>query len=453
MRSKTARVLFSALLVATLGVAPAPTVGAIPPVDPSSGPAGGGARVSGLIPPVFTTVAAADDAGYGLDENGKVWAWGHNNYGQLGNGTLTDSVWPVQMQAETGALPVLTAIAAGAHTGYALDKDGGLWTWGYNYYGQLGDGTNTDSSWPRRVTQAVSGELPAFTAIAVGAFSGYALDENGGLWTWGYNSYGQLGNNTATPSSMPSRVTQAVSGELPPLTAIAAGAQTGYALADDGGIWAWGYNGLGQLGNDSNVTSARQPVRIWTFQGGTPPVFTAIAAGHYTGYGLDQDGRVWAWGWNNNGQLGNGTTTNSTRRPGQVQPTSGTLPKFTAITAGDYTGYALDETGSIWAWGGNGSGQLGDGTNRNSSTPVQVRLAFGELPVLTQVAAGGGTAYALDKDGGIWAWGANLYGQLGNGETRDASTPVPLVAAVTNVMFGTRQGTNLNTNGSTWSIT
>ncbi|MCL2787625.1 MAG: Ig-like domain-containing protein [Micrococcales bacterium] len=428
---------------------------------PGAGPAAGGTTVNGMTPPEFTSIAARASSGCALDVDGNVWAWGYNSDGQLGNGTSgtgTNSSWPVRVQAAPGeTVPPFAAIAEGAGTGYALDETGNVWAWGDNYYGQLGNGTGggygSHSSRPVQVQAAPGETVPPFTAIAAGADTGYALDETGNVWAWGRGNYGALGNGTTTNSSRPVRVQAAPGETVPPFTAIAAGADTGYALDVDGNVWAWGDNLWGQLGNGANMDSTR-PVQVQAAAGALP-TFTAIAAGQQTGYGLDVDGDVWAWGYNSGGQLGNGTTVRYSTRPVRVQANSGILPVFTSIGAGYATGYALDEYSNVWAWGAGSYGQLGNGTQVNSAWPVRVQAAPGEtLPVFTAIAAGLYTGYALSETGGVWAWGGNQSGQLGNGTTIVGSLwPLQMQATVGSVTFGGVAGTGLSQGGGGWSVT
>ncbi|MCL2787921.1 MAG: Ig-like domain-containing protein [Micrococcales bacterium] len=357
------------------------------------------------------------------------------NHGGTGS-VLTPEAGPAAGGTTVNGMlpPGFTAIAAGGGTGYALDESGDVWAWGYNGYGQLGNGTSGTTTYSTRPVQvqAAPGEtLPLFTAIAAGDYTGYALDQDGHVWACGNNNWGQLGNGTSgttTYSTRPVQV-QAATGQLPVFTTIAAGGGTGYALDVDGNVWAWGNNDRGQLGNGNSGLPANssRPVRVQAAPGETLPVFTAIAAGQVTGYALDENGNVWAWGYNNYGQLGNGTTTSSTR-PVRVQAATGTLPAFTTIAAGWVTIYALDEDGNVWAWGDNRDGQLGNGTTTSSSRPVLVQAATGKLPVFTTIAARYDTAYSLDENGNVWAWGHNEVGQLGNGTQVNSAWPIRVQA-------------------------
>src|SRR5664280_667448 len=188
---------------------------------------------------------------------------------------------------------------------------------------------------------------------------------------------------------------------------------TGYFLAGgDGTVWAWGYNGSGELGNGT-PTDSSTPVQVAGLTG-----VTAIAGGDDAGYALRGDGTVWAWGNNYSGDLGNGTTTNSST-PVQVAELTG----VTAIAAGG-TAYALRGDGTVWAWGYNYEGDLENGI---SSTPVQVAGLTG----VTAIAGGAHAGYALRADGTVWAWGSNYYGALGNGTTTASSSTPVQVAGLT----------------------
>ncbi|SNQ50495.1 RCC1 domain-containing protein, alpha-tubulin suppressor [Frankia canadensis] len=329
--------------------------------------------------------------------SGTEWSWGYNGLGALGNGTTTNSAVPVRVSGLTG-LDRVVGVAAGRYSGYAVRADGTPWSWGYNAYGQLGDGTTMNRTLPVRISG-----LTQVSALAGGSVNGYALRQNGTVWAWGYNTYGQLGNGTTTTSS---RVPVQVGG-LDRIIAIASGGQTGYALRGDGTVWAWGYNDEGQLG-DGTTTDSSVPVQVAGLSG-----IRAIAGGQENGYALGWDGMVRAWGENDHGQLGNDTTTASSTPvvvPGLTQVTA-----IAASSEGN-TGYALRRDATLWAWGLGNTGQLGNGDDESSLVPVQVNGGTGLVGV-TAISAGSFSGYALRWDGTAWAWGSNYYGQLGNGTT------------------------------------
>ena len=307
-----------------------------------------------------------------------------------------------------------SSVAATLHTVY-LESDGTVWTWGNNSNGQLGNGTNgpgTDSSVPVQVPG-----LSGMTAIAAGTNFTVALKNDGTVWTCGYNGYGQLGNGTngpGTDSNIPVQVSE-TSG-LSNVIAIAAGYDHTIALMNSsGGIaWAWGHNLNGQLGNGTQ-TDSNIPVQA----GGLNNIL-AIAAGNAFTVALQNvglDSQVWAWGSNNNGQLGNGNI-NDSWSPVNVSGLSST--GAISVAAGYDHAVAMKTDGTVWAWGGNSNGQLGNGTTDGSVTPVQVS----EMSGVAAVAAGEKDTVTLRIDGTVWAWGYNFYGQLGNNSTADSPIPV-----------------------------
>ncbi|MGA3207059.1 MAG: hypothetical protein ABSE05_04450 [Syntrophales bacterium] len=343
-----------------------------------------------------------------LRSDGTVWAWGSNSNGQLGNGTTTDSHIPLQVNGLSG----MTAISAGNNFTVAVKNDGTVWAWGSNSNGQLGNGTTTDSHIPLQVSG-----LSGMTAISAGNNFTVAVKNDGTVWAWGSNSNGQLGNATTIDSNTPVPVS-GTSG-LSNVIGVAAGYNHTVALTNSSGgtVWAWGGNSNGQLGNgnygpgtDSNI-----PVQV----GGLANIM-AIAAGNAFTVALRNDppsSSVWAWGSNNIGQLGNGALAD-VYTPGQVSGMYGT--GAIGIAAGDYHTVAMMIDGTVWAWGSNSNGQLGNGTTTGSVTPVQVSGMSG----VEAVAAGYSDAVALKIDSTVWAWGSNSNGQLGNATTIDSDIPV-----------------------------
>jgi alpha-tubulin suppressor-like RCC1 family protein len=339
--------------------------------------------------------------------NGTVWTWGNNSNGQLGDGTTTDRATPMPVSGLAG----VSAVAAGSAHSVALKNDGTVWAWGSNSNGQLGDGTTIDRATP----VPVSG-LTGVTAVAAGSAHSVALKNDGTVWAWGSNSKGQLGNGTTTDRSTPVQVSTLVG-----ITAVAAGASHSIALRNivgvinDGTIWAWGSNSNGQLGNGTTVDTWI-PIQVSGLTG-----VTAIAAGsaHTVAvrniFSLINDGTLWAWGSNGNGQLGNGTTTDSWT-PVMV---SG-LSLMTTIAAGFNHTIALMYNGVIWTWGNNSNGQLGDGT----TTERWVVAPISGLTGVMAIAAGTKNNIVLRNDSTLQAWGYNNKGQLGDGTTIDKLTPV-----------------------------
>ena len=328
-------------------------------------------------------LAAGDVHSMYVSNDGNLWAWGSNYYGQLGDGTTTNRTMPVQI------LPGVAAIAAGNYHSLALKNDGSLWAWGSNDSGQLGDGTTTNRTTPFQILTGIT------TAVAAGSSHTLALQTDGSLWAWGNNGNYQLGDGTRTDSSWPKQI-------LTGVVDIAAGFYHSLALKTDGSLWAWGSNNSGQLGGGTNTYSST-PKQILTG-------VAAISAGSMHSLAIKTDGSLWAWGYNSYGQLGDGTTTDSST-PKQI------LTGVAAISAGNMHSLALKNDGSLWAWGRNQYGQLGDGTTMNRTTPFQI------LTGVTAMAAGGGHSLALKNDGSLWAWGRNDQGQLGDGTTTARLSP------------------------------
>ncbi|RCX07641.1 alpha-tubulin suppressor-like RCC1 family protein, partial [Anaerobacterium chartisolvens] len=335
----------------------------------------------------FVKVAASDYYSLALKDDGTVWACGYNYYGQLGDGTKVDRRVPVQVTGLSG----VTAIAGGTWHSIALKDDGTVWTWGYNYYGQLGDGTTTNRTTPVQVNG-----LSEITAVAAGTYHTIAVKDDGTVWTWGDRT-----------SSAGSRIPVQVRG-LSGIKDVAAGSYHAIALKNDGTVWTWGSNSDGQLGDGTTAdrTTSEQVVGL--------SGVTAIAGGAAHTIALKNDGTVWTWGFNYNGQLGDGTTEDRLI-PVLVRG----LSNATAIAGGGYHSIALKEDGTMWTWGENYYGELGDGTTTNRSTPVQVS----ELSEITAVAAGIYHTAVVKEDGTVWTWGYNYYGQLGNGEAGVVTNP------------------------------
>ncbi len=393
---------------------------------------GGGA---GVAQAVGTTLAAGFGYSLTLGSDGKLYAWGANHDGQLGNGSMTNSNTPVEVGLPTGL--ALAAVAAGQAHSLALGSDGKLYAWGRNSDGQLGNGSMTNSTTP--VEAGLFAGL-ALTAVSAGAAHSLALGSDGKLYAWGFNFSGQLGNGSNTPSSIPVVV------RLPAgvkTTAVSAGEAHNLALGSDGKLYAWGFNSSGQLGNGS-ASNRNTPVVVRLPGGVTPTTAVAAAAAH--SLALGSDGKLYAWGANHHGQLGNGSNTPSTipvvvRLPAGVKPT--------AVAAAAAHSLALGSDGKLYAWGSNLFGQLGNGSTTGSTVPVVVSLPAGVTT--TAVAAGQWHGLALASDRKLYAWGKNRSGELGNGSMTNSTTPVevglPAGLALTAVSAGAAHSLALGSDG------
>ena len=334
-----------------------------------------------------------------LDEKGKIWSWGDNSEGQLGNGKSNEVVIkPTKINSDTEYVQV---VANGGFS-LALDREGNIWTWGQNINGQLGNGDSggygKNVLIPTRITNGIK-----YTQIETTTNGGVALDSEGNIWTWGSNSYGQLGNGSKGEAVLvPTKVTNGVK-----YTQISGGSSNVLALDSEGNLWTWGYNYHGQLGNGLSGTNANVLVPTKITNG---IKYTQISAGIHC-LALDNEGNIWSWGYNSDGQLGNGLEGEDVLIPTKV--TNGT--KYIQIEVGyGRNSLALDSEGNIWSWGDNGDGELGNG-KRKENVLIPTKVTSGKKYV--QISTGNGTSLALDEEGNIWGCGENDYGQLGLEQT------------------------------------
>ena len=360
-------------------------------------------------------------------------AWGGNGFGQLGDHTTTRRLLPTPVDS-AGVLAdkAVLAVAGGYLHSLALCADGTLAAWGYNAFGQLGNDSAVPSGVPVAVdrTGALAGKT--VVAVAAGPFHNLALCSDGTVAAWGYNNYGQLGDGGTVTRLAPVRVNPvgALAGKQ--VVAVAAGSYYSFALCDDGTVAAWGYNDEGELGNSGSTTSLA-PVAVTTTGALSGKRVAALATGQYHTLALCTDGTLVAWGYNNRGQLGNNSTTSSSQPVaiGSFGALAGKTP--VSIGAGAYHSLARCTDGSVAAWGANNLGQLGTVGITSSAVPVAVNLA-----AMSEIAAGGSHSVALGADGTLFAWGDNADGQLGDNSTTSRAAPAAVdfsaVAAGTRVM-------------------
>jgi alpha-tubulin suppressor-like RCC1 family protein len=276
-----------------------------------------------------------------IQTNGTLWGWGQNQLGHLGTSNTTSYSSPIQIST----LSVWTSVACGyAHT-VAIQSNGTLWSWGSNSQGQLGINTSTLSY---VLSPVQIGGLSNWTKIFAGGFlSGsqtLAIQSDNSLWAWGSNSYGQLGLNTSTLSSVSSPVQISTS----VWSQVACGVFHTAAIQSNGTLWAWGYNSLGQLGL-SDTTNRSTPVQV-----GSATTWTRVAAGYYYTIALQTNGTLWTWGMNSYGQLG---TSDLTHRSSPIQ--IGTASNWAQVSSGASCILGIQTNSTLWTWGLNNFGQLG----------------------------------------------------------------------------------------------
>jgi alpha-tubulin suppressor-like RCC1 family protein len=337
-----------------------------------------------------------------------LWLWGYGNNGQLGDNTTTNKSSPVQTISH-GTTWRSVESGKGSATA-AIKTDGSLWLWGSNSGGQLGTNSRIGQSSP---VQTVSGGTN-WRAVSVSSIHSAAIKTDGTLWTWGSGADGRLGNNAIVNQSSP---IQTISGGTN-WKSVNSGAANTVAIKTDGTLWLWGNGACGQLGNNAIVN---QSSPIQTISGGTnwrnAGVYNHVVA-------IKTDGSLWVWGNGENGRLGNDSTTDVSS---PVQTISGGT-NWRAVSVNFLHSTATKTDGTLWLWGSNDRGRLGNGGG-SASSPVQT-ISGGTN---WRMASAGVTHTAAIKiDGTLWAWGRATCGTLGNNIVADQSSPVQTISGGTN---------------------
>lgn len=303
----------------------------------------------------ITAITSGSSRGCAVTSSGGVKCWGQNIYGGVGNGNTLDQFSPISVSGLTSGV-----VAVNGGTAYhtcALLSNGSIKCWGFNGYGQLGDGTTTDRYTPVTVSNPPTG------VVAIGAGSSHTctLNSSGGVQCWGGNYSGQLGDGTTTRRSAPVQVSGLSSG----VKQIAVGGDHACALTTSNAVKCWGDNSIGQLG-DNTTTNRKTPVQVSGLTSGV----ASIGSGSYHTCAVLESGAVKCWGYNGSGRLGDGTTT-TRNTPVSV---SGLTSGIASVTGGDAHSCAVTSTNSVKCWGDNSQGALGDGTTTNRSTPVDITI-------------------------------------------------------------------------------
>lgn len=351
---------------------------------------------------VYTPYVSFVSASSIIKSDNTTWAWGLNQYGRIGDNTTTSRITPVSI---LGNKKTFCSIVGDAKTTLSIDNNGLVWGWGYNF-GTIGDNTNAN-----RVTPvSVHGNKKTFCKISIGSDSGTnAIDKNGMVWGWGQNSSGGIGDNSGTRKDTP----VSIHGNKKTFCEIHKSYGTGHGIEYNGQMWGWGLNTHGQVGNNS-TTAVCTPVSIL----GNKKTFCKISGNINADLiALDNNGQVWCWGRNTEGQIGDGTTTS------RLTPVSilGNKKTFCKVGGGVSHSTALDNHGQIWSWGSNGNGALGDNTTTNRCTPVSL---LGNKKTFCMISTGYGTQFAIDIHGNLWGWGLNTNGQIGDNSIIARLTPV-----------------------------
>ena len=365
-----------------------------------------------------------------VDNYGKVYTWGKNDYGQLGNGTTTNSSMPICISdTENSVLKGknIKNISTNRYTVCAIDDNGKVYTWGENVYGQLGNGTTTNSSMPICISDTENSVLKGknIKNISTNRYTVCAIDDNGKVYTWGENVYGQLGNGTTTNSSMPICISDTENSVLKGknIKNISANEDTVCAIDDNGKVYTWGRNNYGQLGNGT-TTNSSMPICISDTENSVlkGKNIKNISANGYTVCAIDDNGKVYTWGENDYGQLGNGKTTNSSMPIciSDVQNNALNNATITKIITRSIDIYAIDDNGKLYAWGGNDYRQLENGTTTSSNVPICMNDVTGSKLKDREIAGvyflenqyENPTIALLDSNKRLYLFGTNNQGQL-----------------------------------------
>jgi alpha-tubulin suppressor-like RCC1 family protein len=409
----------------------------------------------------WSQVAIGSNNMIALKTNGTLWAWGYNGLGELGLGDIAHRSSPVQIGSGTN----WSRIVAGADHMYALTTSGALYTWGYNANGELGLGDTLNRSSPVQV-----GTLTNWSQIAAGTNHTLAVKTDGTLWVWGWNFLGGLGLGLISgldPGADKSSPTQL--GSLTTWQSVACAQYASAAIKTDGTMWTWGGDGAGDnygvLGNNSDQNTS-SPVQVGTltswvslFKGNRSSTMGAINAVVPTitvNSTVDMEdifvpkeyflnAGLYTWGLNFSGALGANTSSGDRSTPAQV----GSLTNWKATSTSRAPGtIAVKTDGTLWSWGNNKYGNLGQNNLTNYSSPLQV----GTLSNWKLISSGWYHSLAIKTDGTLWAWGYNHSGQLGLRDLVHRSSPTQ-VGSLTNWKFvsaGTYHTVAIKTDGTLW---
>ncbi len=380
------------------------------------------------------SVAADDSHSLILKNDETLWATGYNMYGQLGDGTTTSKSTPVLIMSG------VRSIAAGSHHSLIVKTDNTLWATGWNNYGQLGDGTIINKSTP---VQIMGGVL----SVSAGTYHSLIVKTDNTLWATGRNESGQFGNGTTTNSSVPIQVggnTQVgiststlkiAAQNRGTIRSVSAGEHHSLILKTDSTLWSTGQNTFGQLG-DGTTTNTTTPVQIMSD-------VISVSAGSFNSLIVKSDNTLWATGQNDQGQLGDGTTSN------QLTPVQ-TMSNVQSVSAGAFHSVMLGTDSTLMATGLNTFGQFGNGTTMQSHSFTVAALSSG--PLVTDVATGYGHSLFVKDDGTLWSIGRNDYGQLGEGTNTNRSTPIQIMSDVQSVSAGSIHSLILKTDNTLWAV-
>ena len=342
-----------------------------------------------------------------------MYAWGYNGQGQLGDGTTVDKSSPVKIGSSSWSI----VTAADAHTA-GITTANTLYIWGFNSVGQLGDNTTVNKSSPVKLGTS------SWSLVSTGQSFAAAITSTGALYAWGYNGYGQLGDGTVATKSSPVLVfaPNPIAG-IVSWTSVSAGLSHTAGIDTTGSLYTWGSNANGQLG-DGTITNRSTAIKLGKSNNPSTLSWISVSAGNGYTAGITSANTAYTWGYNAFGQLGDRTSA-SKSSPVVVtiyDETTNVYGSWSAVSAGKQShSVAIDITGGLYAWGDNTYGSLGDSTNINKLVPIKIGDSSWSI-----VSAGNGYTAGIDITSALYTWGYNNQGQLGDNTTVTKSSPVKI---------------------------
>ena len=348
---------------------------------------------------------------YYITSDGELYTWGNNESGNIGNGTTNDQTTPYLVGING---KIKNVVSSCDETVFAITEDGKLYSWGKNNHGQIGDGKADDSGISNQLTpHLVVGIDGKVKDIIIDNYTVYAITEEGKLYSWGNNQRGQVGSSNPDNQNEPmikSPQELSIVGKVK--NVVISFNDTVYAVTEDGKLYSWGNNINGQVGNGKSGDNVKQ---IEPHLVGIDGKVKDIVLGPYTVFVITEDGELYSWGLNNKGQVGNGTEVSIQAIPFNVDIVSKKVISVGYNTSDSV--FAITEDGYLYGWGYKG-GQynlLGySNSNDSSSSPKPVNIEKNIKKIFTNAK---NTTYALTKDNRLYSWGYNDYGELGNGES------------------------------------
>lgn len=348
-----------------------------------------------------TAVSLGEHHSGATTQNGDLYVWGNNEYGQLGNGTTTDSSTPKKIMSK------VKSISLGCCHSGAITENGDLYMWGCNNYGELGDGTTTNRYTPTKIMSNVK-------SVSLGYHRSGAITENGDLYMWGNNDRGVLGDGTETNRYIPTKIKSNVK-------SVSLSSSNSAAIDENSDLYMWGRNFEGQIG-DGTTTNKYTPTKIMSN-------VKSVGLGYDCSGAIAENGDLYMWGTNHYGQLGDGTRNN------KYTPTK-IMSDVKSVSFDDFHSGAITDNGDLYMWGWNKFGQLGESTITNRYTPTKI------MSNVKEVSLKGYYSGAITEDGDLYMWGRIL-----DGTTTDSSIPIKIISNVKFVSFGYGREASITENG------